>query len=223
MLKPAEIVENWILENILSGTLKPGAHIPHLPLAHRLHVSNNPVIQVLRKLEGQGLLERGADGVCRVRDYSPREFYAALAVREALEGVAARFCAENASDEELAVIRVRFDKMIRAYHGGDYVPAEELAFHAAIVEFAHAPFLKHLYDTIMVIRRTFTLRAGHRSAEELMAIHEPIMEAIARRDPAAADEAARTHVADAREQYWQRVGREEVPESPADEHAATRS
>ena len=205
MPKPAELVESWILEGILSGELKPGDHIPHLVLARKLNVSNNPVIQALRKLEGQGLLQREADGECRVRNYSPQELYAALAVRESLEGAAARFCAENATDEELAVIRVRFDKMIQAYHRGDYAPAEELAFHAAIVEFAHTPFVKHLYDTIMVLRQTFTLRAGHRSAEELIALHQPIMDAVARRDAAAAEQAARRHVAEARERYWQQA------------------
>jgi len=205
MAKPAEVVEDWILENLVSGRLKPGDHIPHLGLAKKLKVSNNPVIQVLRRLEGQGILDRGADGVCRVRDYSPRELYGALAVREAIEGAAARFCAETADDEEMAVIRVRFDKMIHAYHGGDYAPTEEISFHKAIVEFGHAPFLAHLYDTIMLIRQTFTLRAGQRPADELIAIHEPLMAAIARRDAEAAEETARAHVADARQEYWESV------------------
>ena len=208
MPKPAEIVENWLVGELLSGELKPGDHIRHLSLARQLNVSNNPVIQVLRRMEGQGILERGSDGACRVRDYSPQELYGALAVREAIEAVAARFCAQYATDEELAVIRVKFDKMIQAYHRGDYAPREELAFHKAIVEASHAPFLAHLYDTILLIHRTFTLRAGHRSAEELIAIHEPIMSAIGERDPGKADRAARTHVADARREYWESIHRE---------------
>jgi DNA-binding GntR family transcriptional regulator len=208
MPKPAEIVEEWVLDKIASGELRPGDHIAHLTLANKLRVSNNPVIQVLRKLEGRGILERTPDGACRVRSYSPHEVYSALAVRESIEGVAARFCAECATDEEMAILKVRFDKMIRAYHGGNYAPAEELAFHGGTVEFCHAPFLKHLYDTIMIIRQTFTLRIGGRSAEELIAIHEPIMAAIVRRDAAAAEAAARQHVLRSREEYWAHVSHE---------------
>lgn len=208
MPKPAEVVENWVLDKISSGELRPGDHIPHLTLANKLHVSNNPVIQVLRKLEGRGLLERTPDGACRVRSYSPQEVYSALAVRESIEGVAARFCAQYATDEEMAILKVRFDKMIRAYHDGNYAPGEEIAFHGGTVEFCHAPFLKHMYDTIMIIRQTFTLRIGGRSAEELIAIHEPIMAAITRRDSTGAEEAARLHVARSREEYWEHIKRE---------------
>jgi len=215
MARAAEVVESWILESILSGQLKPGDHIPHLTLARKLKVSNNPVIQVLRKLEGRGILDRAPDGVCRVRDYSHREIFAALAVREAIEGVAARFCAQFGTDEDLAVVGVRFDKMIQAYRKGNYAPSEELAFHKAIVEFSYAPFLVHLYDTILIIRQTFTLRAGGRSAAELIAIHEPIMEAISRRDADAAERAARKHVAEAREEYWKMAGVGQCEHAPA--------
>ena len=205
MPKPEEIVEDSLLNGLLSGDLRPGDHIAQLALARKLNVSNNPVIQVLRRLEGQGVLTRESDGLCRVRDYSARELYGALAVREAIEGAAARFCAETATDEEMAVIRVRYDKMIQGYRRGDYAPKEELAFHRSIVDFGHAPFLTHLYGTIVIIQQTFTLRAGARSAEELIAFHKPIMDAIGRRDADAAEEAARAHVARARADYYHRV------------------
>ena len=199
--KPAELVEEWILEGIRTGSLKPGDHIPHLSLARKLNVSNNPVIQILRRLEGQGILDRGADGICRVRVYSMQELYGALAVRGAIESAAARFCAEMATDEEMAVIGVRYDKMVEAYHGGDYAPEQELAFHSAIVEFCHAPFLLHIYDTIMLIRQTFTLRAGHRSAEELIERHAALMNAIRHRDADEAERIAAKHVAEAQTDY----------------------
>ena len=53
----------------------------------------------------------------------------------------------------------------------------------------------------MLIRQTFTLRVGNRTAEELIAIHEPVMKALEKRDPDAAEDAAREHVARSRREH----------------------
>lgn len=206
-----ERVEASIIAQIQTGKLKPGDHIAHLKLARQMKVSNNPVIQALRKLEGQGLLERTPDGMAMVRNFSTRDIYAALVLREAIEGVAARFCAEYATDEEMAVLKLRYSKMIAAYQKSDYEPGLEEVFHKSIVDFCHTPFLAHLYDTIAMIKKTFTLRAGKRKPDELIALHEKIFAAIERRDAAAAEEAARRHVADARELYLNSVRKEAAP------------
>ena len=144
MGKPQATAQEWIMQSIASGELKPGDHIAHLALAQKLGVSNNPVIQVIRRLEEQGVLDRAPDGESRVRSYSYEEIYGILSVREAIESAAARFCAQKASDGEMALIRFRFDKMIRAYQGGAYVPEEELGFYAGIVQYSHTPILRRM-------------------------------------------------------------------------------
>jgi len=88
---------------IHQGHLKAGDHVSHRPLARRLGISTIPVMQGLRTLEGRGVLVRDRRGVTRVRCFTPKEIYATLALREAAESTAARFCAEDATDEELAV------------------------------------------------------------------------------------------------------------------------
>jgi DNA-binding GntR family transcriptional regulator len=201
MSSVAAAVERQLLELIRSEQFRPGDHIAHRPLAQRLGVSIIPVMHALRKLEGQGVVQRDADGSARVRSFTPHEVYAALALREAVEGAAAGLCAALATDEELAVLRVRFDRMVAAYHAGNYVPEEELAFHRGTVKFCHAPFLMHQYDAMAALRHTFTLRAGHRTAARLIAIHRPIMEAILARNAEKAEAEAREHVADARRIY----------------------
>jgi DNA-binding GntR family transcriptional regulator len=50
--------EKEIARRIQSGELAPGARLSHRWLARELKVSNTPVVQALRKLEGMGLIER---------------------------------------------------------------------------------------------------------------------------------------------------------------------
>jgi DNA-binding GntR family transcriptional regulator len=174
-------------------------------LASALGVSNNPVIQSLRRLEGLGILEHTPSGKTRVRECTDRDLYAAYAVREAIESVAARFCAALASDEELAVLNVRHAKMEDRYRRGEWAEREEQDFHRGVVAFAHTPFLEHLHKSAMVIRTTFRqhLIQGRR-IRDMGGLHKPIMEALERRNAEAAEEAMRAHIRQARESFAER-------------------
>lgn len=213
----ARTVEAYIVQMIRSGQYKPGDHISQLPLARRLGLSNNPVIQALRKLEGQGLLERGPDGTARVRGLTVLEMYAALSLREAVEGVAARFCATYATDEELAVFRVRCDKMHQAGENAPLPPDQDMAFHAAIVGFSHARFLQHLYESMDAIRQTFNIQRGASSLSARQVSHEPIIAAVLNRDVATAESEARRHVVAIREAYWSCVTPDDLAAAGVDE------
>lgn len=190
---------------IETGELKPGDPIRHLELAARLGTSNNPVIQSLRRLEGLGILEHTSSGETRVRVYSDRELYAAYVVREAIEAMAARFCALFATEEEVAILLVRSRKLERRYERGEWAEQEEQDFHRGVVAFSHTPFLEHLHRGAMVLRSTFRqhLIQG-RDIRDMVGLHRPVMEAIEKRDADAAEKAMRDHIGQARESFARR-------------------
>ena len=195
-------VERAIIEMIEDGTLKPGDPIRHQWLASELGVSNNPVIQTLRRLEGLAVLEHMPSGETRVREHSNREIYAAYAVREAVEGMAARFCAELATEEEIAVLDVRHRKLDARYAQGEWAEQEEQAFHRGIVAFSHTPFLEHLHQSAMILRSTFRAHLVQgREIRDMIGLHRPIMAAVSARDPNAAEQAMRRHIREARESF----------------------
>ena len=207
MARAAELAEQTILGMIQTGELKPGDAIPHLKLASRLGISNNPVIQSLRRLEGLGVLEHMPSGETRVREYSDREVYAAYAVREAVEGMAARFCAQLGTDEEFAILEFRHRKLEECYRRGEWAEEEEQELHRGVVGFSHTPFLEHLHESAMILRSTFRqhLIQG-REISDMVGLHKPIIDALLARDPDAAEEAMRAHIREARESFVQRQG-----------------
>lgn len=52
----SNVIEEYLRDEILTGKLKPGTRIKQQKLAHSFNVSRMPVREVLRRLEGQGLL-----------------------------------------------------------------------------------------------------------------------------------------------------------------------
>lgn len=195
-----QLVEEAIIKLIATGRLKPGERITHRGIAAQLGTSTIPVVQVLRKLEGMGLLRQQPDGSDRVLLCGDEDIRSMFALREILEGVAARLCAERATDEDLAVLRVRHDKIETHLRPDAERYEAERAFHRGLVEFAHMPLLLHFYDNVALIQRTFypdSFGVRSRSAREMAEIHRPLIEAILCRAAGEAEQQARVHVREA--------------------------
>src|SRR4051794_7214558 len=91
--KLSTVAYGALLDMILRGTIAPGELVTERQIAARLGMSRTPVREAVRRLEGEGTLERQRDGALIVRPYSMEEFLQALAVRRLLEGEAARLAA----------------------------------------------------------------------------------------------------------------------------------
>jgi GntR family transcriptional regulator of vanillate catabolism len=136
-------------ELILSGELQPGERVSELPLVQRLGVSRTPLRAALLRLGDEGLLEAIPTGGFAVRGFDERDLFAAIEVRGALEGLAARFAAERgAPDSELAALRECVDGLdqvlqrapITAKNFANYVELNE-RFHSRVIALAGSPAL----------------------------------------------------------------------------------
>ena len=215
-----ELVEETILSQIAAGELRPGSRLVHRKIARELGVSTIPVVQALRKLEGMGMLRRHLDGGTRVRDWGEGELRCVYLLREVLDGTAARICAERATEEDLAVLRVRLEAMERRLRADEDRLSEEKAFHRGIVDFCHMPLLLHFYDNLSAIHWTFVgepfLGFPSRDARELAGLHDATLDAIVARDASAAEEHARYHVREAFDLLWARIRAKESQEAVAE-------
>lgn len=192
----AEDAYQDIRGKILSGTIKPGDRLREGELAEKLGLSRTPVREAIRRLESDGLLihEPHKGVVVAQLDYQAvTELYL---VREVLEGTAAALAAQHASEAEVAALTDLLENQLP--DATDPAQASRLnrVFHRAIYHGAHNRFLIKTLDGLaqsMALLGRTTLGLPGRQTEAL-AEHRAILDAIARKDSTAADEAARAHI-----------------------------
>lgn len=200
--RSADRVYEAIRKAILDGALTPGDRLLEETLAEQLEVSRTPVREALTRLEAERFLERLPRLGLRVAVVSQREIEEVYAVREALEGVAARLCAEVASKtdkQRLAMIEDEFEDAI----AGDDVDAIyhlNLELHNEIARCSrNETLLHHLEQIHTAIQRhgksilTYAGRA-QQSADE----HRDLLSAIDAQDGELAERLARRHIENAR-------------------------
>lgn len=184
-----------VKQMIANRALLPGQRIVPAELAHDMGVSRTPMLSALKRLSQERLLEwRSRRGVF-VRHLSRRELALIFELREVLEGLAARRAAELIELPQVEQLRSLFagigltetPEERHAYLRQDYL------FHSGLLEIAGSRPLSQTMNSVNIMVSAF--EAGLvRSIRESMAEHEEIFEALAGRDPAAAEAAMRTHI-----------------------------
>lgn len=188
-----------LLEAIDAGDLAPGSRLREVDLAAQFGISRTPVREALKRLEVQGLVshEPHHGAVVASLDYGQvSELYA---LREVLEGTAARLAAIHASAAEVEVLR----EMVERDRGLQSKPHDlaraNKAFHHQLHLSAHNRFLNQALEAMrmsLVLLGGTTLAAPKRGAQSVRE-HAAIVAAVAKHDPDAAEAAARGHIANA--------------------------
>ncbi|MBL8838587.1 MAG: GntR family transcriptional regulator [Alphaproteobacteria bacterium] len=191
-----------IRRDIFDGVLASGSRIKIRDLAVRYAVSEMPVREALRQLEGEGLLDaqphRGAT-VVAIDETFIRNVYE---MREALSGMVAAAAATRATASEREALRAAMVAHERAAETGDddAILTADRNFHAILDRMAANP----VADRAMAMGRGLTesLRArcgfgGDRRAQTV-AEHRALVAAIVAGDARGAELFARVHVAAAR-------------------------
>jgi DNA-binding GntR family transcriptional regulator len=182
---------------ILQGDLAPGERLRSDALAGELKVSRTPVREALRKLEAEGLVQRSGSGLI-VREFTEEDLTELFYVREALEGMAARLAAENATPTEIAEIREMLDDMEAVGQRGDLIALRPLTaeYHRLVGRAAHnGRLLQSLENLLAHVRqmRTSTLLQIEGRAAEALKEHRDLLQAIEARDAERAEKVARAH------------------------------
>jgi DNA-binding GntR family transcriptional regulator len=200
-----DVVAERIEAAIISGTLEPGSRLSEQALAASLGVSRGPLREAIRRLEGRKLLQRIPNIGVRVAALSLRDLNEILQIREALEGMACALAAQNMTDGEIAALQQLLDKhehQKAVQEGtGYYQESKDFDFHFRIVEGARNARMSEmlmgdLYHLLRIYRYKSSTKPGR--AKKALQEHKDIVEALARRDPAAAEQSMRAHLRNAR-------------------------
>jgi DNA-binding GntR family transcriptional regulator len=198
-----ESVLTALRERILRRELRPGDRLVERELAAELGVSRTPVRECLLVLQMEGLADTAPGLGVVVRDIASGEVREALAVRGALDALAAREACEQRREEDLVLLEaaLRLHELALRELDLDHIAHADREFHARIYAAAHNGTLAGvrsrfaLYETFYfhgdVYR--FTPPALARSLSR----HRQILSAIGARDAQAAERATSLHIQEA--------------------------
>jgi len=184
-----------LIAAIERGELLPGERLQEIRLAEKFGISRTPIREALHRLETLGLAEPGAKRGLIVASISYEKLRQLFAVREGLEKMAVQLAVFAASDEEIALLQdmVNSEKTLtdsKALHDHNRL------FHRQIYRSAHNPYLNEMLDNLRIHLSLLqgTTYALPDRTEEAKQEHQAIVDALARRDSQAAQDAACEHV-----------------------------
>lgn len=215
----ADYVKERIREAIQTGRYQPGDRIRESEVAEWLEVSRTPVREALRRLESDGLVGFESWRGVVVADLDRQQVSELYAMREVLEGAAARLAARQIDDAEIDLLEAFLARADACAKDADAQAKINRQFHETIYAAAHN---RYLTQTLAQLRNALALLRGTTfavpgRAQTAAAEHRQILEAIRNRDPEAAEAAARSHIAAsqrARLQLLVDTGGAETEETP---------
>jgi len=184
--------------SILSGELLPNERLVEADLAERLQAGRAIVRTALVRLGQDGIVTLTPNRGARVRVVTDAEAAEILQARAMLEALTARQAATRATGREIARLRRILAGMGRQIEANDLLGYSEqnAALHAAIIEAARHDTAARLIAGLrgQLVRFQFRTilvagRAAHSYAE-----HTAVVDAIAGRNPDAAEAAMRRHL-----------------------------
>ncbi len=211
-----EKIVQQIEAQVLSGELHYGDRLPtERGLAEKFGVSRTAVREAVKALQEKGLVAshpgRGTfitNGASRaVRDSlgfmmkigSVDGSDHLVEAREIFEPEIAALAAERARDQDIIILRQTVAMMDAALNDADAFIEADLEFHLALARATQNALIPTLIDPIVGLlrehrKRIFLVHGAPRGQYH----HKRILEAVVRRDPKAARQAMRAHLAQVR-------------------------
>ncbi len=183
---------------ITDRTLVPGEKIRQEQLARTLGISRTPLVNALKFLEKEKLVEARPRRGFFVRAFTRQEAISIFELREVLEGLAARRAAAALTDsrrKKLCRFFSRFSDTEVIADRRQYAD-EDRRFHLYVSEIGSREFLKSILESFNIISFSYQLVSADglvRKPEETLGEHKDIIEAICSGDADAAEGKMRRH------------------------------
>jgi DNA-binding GntR family transcriptional regulator len=194
-----QTVYQALRQEISSGELAPGQPLSRRAIAQRFACSYATVVEVMVRLEAAELIEAETSQIARVVRPSLERIRDVHALIEAYETQGIRLACESATAgeiEELHALAAELERRIDARDQRDrQVPLLHAQFHGRIAQISRVPALVRALERSQLLVRCHT--HWHVTATELPdppRWHSVLVDAIAARDPLAADAAMRVHM-----------------------------
>jgi len=217
-------VADQIRSLIEAGELKAGQRMPgERDLAERLGVSRPTVREALIVLEVEGYIHIRMGSGVYVNHRHPQDRaiipvndedgpFEVLGARCIIEGAIAEEAARLATPQQIAQLDDNLERMAASLKDPQAVIALDRAFHTAVADIIRNPTLirltTHIFDQRMspYFERLASHFEGPVTWGRALREHRTIRDAIAARDPDAAREAMRTHLANSQKRFSKSFG-----------------
>jgi DNA-binding GntR family transcriptional regulator len=201
----ASLIYDLVREQLLEGAYQAGDRLQIEMLKAEYGVSKQPIMDALRRLASDGLIEIIPQVGCRVPVYEPEDIAAFFAIFGGTEGAVAGVAAQRCTAEQLSSLAVVNADILRL--AADPSPAARAhryrilnrQFHGIVHAMAHSPVVaeisRRMWDMSDLIINTsggpqplaFAVPARHED-------HERIIAALQRADPEGARAEMETHI-----------------------------
>jgi DNA-binding GntR family transcriptional regulator len=203
---------------ILERKLLPGDKIYQDRLAEELGVSRTPLVNALKYLVHEKLIEAVPRIGYFVRQFTKEEMISIFELREVLEGLAARRAAILISDAQAKKMEGFFGNFNELEYLSNYraYAKEDRLFHGFVVEVGSKEFLRSILESYNVIAFSYQIGDGNaeglvRSPVETIMEHQAIIKAIVKRNPDKAEELMRMHLRKSCDRLRQDFREKDVP------------
>jgi DNA-binding GntR family transcriptional regulator len=190
-----EIVFDTLREAILTGVLKPGERLMEVQLAEEMGVSRTPVREAIRKLELENFVVMVPRKGAYVADISTKDIVDVFEIRAALETLAAGLAAERITDEELEELQRILVKNAESNSLEDLI-AVDTKFHDVLYRASRndrlVQIISNLREQIQRFRSTTLASPGR--MKDTLEEHKKIVDAVAERNTALAQQLAQEHI-----------------------------
>ncbi|MGO9622590.1 MAG: GntR family transcriptional regulator [Desulfobaccales bacterium] len=179
---------------IANYRFQPGARLNIESIARELEVSRTPVWEAVRRLEQEGLVENIPNRGVFMSSLTAENALDLYAVREVLEGMAARLAATRIDESSLGKMAKFILRQREVIEKHDILGYSKLdfEFHATVYDACGNEWLKELLETIKNKMRPLTLHMQP-DFSKLIDQHAELVWALRGRDPEKAEEAFRRH------------------------------
>jgi DNA-binding GntR family transcriptional regulator len=195
-LPGSERAYQTLMRAISRGELKSGARLRELDVTARTGLSRTPVRAALARLEEQGLIVNDSARGLIVAELDQSAVCELYAMREVLEGTAARMAARHASDVEISILREIIDRDT-ALTEAHALAENNRQFHTTLYRSSHNRYLlrmlRSIQEAMLLLGQTTLAVAGRPEASREE--HAELLRALERRDAHGAEECARAHIA----------------------------
>lgn len=208
MLQPADLGDLHLSESVYisvrdaisAGIFKPGDRLREVSIAESLNVSRTPVREALQRLGSDGLVSNGSARGFVVTELDRQQVLELYVLREILEGTAASFAANRASEAEIAALYSILEEEARHLSTPKKAAEINRHFHRELYAASHNRYLIAAVNALaapLCLLGGTTLSAPGRALASHQE-HLEIVSNIEQRNPATAEQIARQHIREAR-------------------------
>ena len=188
---------------ILDGNLSPGDSLTEIKISNELGVSRTPVREAIRQLELEGLVKTIPNKGAVVVGISEKDIEDIYTIRMHIESLAAKWSAENITDEEIEEMRSVVDLQKFYVNRGDTLQVWHLdsRFHELIYDSCRSRPLRHTlsgFHHYISKAREMSFKTKGRAVLSVTE-HEEILNAIVAHDGESAEKLAFTHIKNAKD------------------------